>query len=114
MPLLSIRTNVRLEAGEREKTLAEASRAVADMLGKPESYVMVYLEDDASLSFAGSREPAAWLELKSLGLPESETARFSQALCALAQERLGVAPSRTYIEFSSPARHMWGWDGRTF
>ena len=27
---------------------------------------------------------------------------------------LHIPPERIYIEFSSPARHMWGWNSRTF
>jgi len=114
MPLLSIRTNVSLTPEQRADTLRAASHTVADMLGKPEAYVMTHLEDGAALLFAGSDAPAAYLELKSLGLPEHEAARFSAALCALMQKHLGVEPARTYIEFASPARHLWGWNNATF
>jgi phenylpyruvate tautomerase PptA (4-oxalocrotonate tautomerase family) len=114
MPLLSIRTNVSLDEAQRADALRAASRAVAEMLGKPESYVMVHLEDGAALLFAGSDDPAAYLELKSLGLPEQETASFSSTLCALMADLFGLDPARVYIEFSGPARHMWGWNNATF
>lgn len=84
------------------------------MLGKPENYVMVILQTNPAMLFAGSDEPLAYLELKSLGLPEDKTADFSSRLCTLVSELLGVAPERTYIEFSSPARHCWGWNHSTF
>ncbi|MCK5262244.1 MAG: hypothetical protein KAJ92_01105 [Gammaproteobacteria bacterium] len=112
MPLLQINTNISIEDST---TLAkDASRIVSDMLGKPESYVMVMVNADASLIFAGSEEASAHLKLKSLGLDESKTADYSAHLCSFIQNTLGILPSRIYIEFSSPERHMWGWDGNTF
>ncbi len=84
------------------------------MLRKPESYVMVILEDGRDLIFGGSTDPAAYLELKSLGLPETETPAYSATLCGLLQETLGIPPARVYIEFAAPPRHLFGWDGGTF
>ncbi|MGE5154804.1 MAG: phenylpyruvate tautomerase MIF-related protein [Bdellovibrio bacteriovorus] len=114
MPTLRIQTNVQIPVERRAELLARASRTVADMLGKPESYVMVILEGGHDLLFAGSPAPAAFLELISLGLPEERTAHFSRTLCTLLEEALGVPAERVYIGFSSPPRHLFGWSGDTF
>ena len=112
MPVLQITTNASIDDAD---TLAkQASSLAAEMLGKPESYVMVRISGDADLIFAGTNEPCAHLMLKSLGLPESETRAYSEKLCGFIEQQLGVPPSRTYIEFVSPERHMFGWDNRTF
>lgn len=113
MPLLSIETN-QVFTNKQDALLQTASRSVAAMLGKPEQYVMLRLQHNPALWFAGSDKPAAILELKSLGLAEERTAEFSQTLCALIETELGIPAERIYIEFSSPARHMWGWNGGTF
>lgn len=112
MPLLTLSTNQSIE--DKDSICKRLSSITADMLGKPESYVMVMVEDSQSLIFAGSNEPAAYVQLKSLGLPEADTGGLSQQLCQAIEELTGIDSSRTYIEFSSPARHMWGWDNRTF
>ena len=112
MPLLEISTNVRID--DSTALAKDASRIVAGMLGKPESYVMVIINADASLVFGGSDDATAYLTLKSLGMDESKTADYSTHLCGFVQNKLDISPSRIYIEFSSPERHMWGWDGRTF
>lgn len=114
MPYLSIHTNVEIDGARQDNLLETASKTVASMLGKPESYVMVEIQESVAMSFGGSREPLAYLQLKSLGLPETSTADFSATLCGLIQAELGIDPGRIYIEFSGPARHMWGWDNRTF
>jgi phenylpyruvate tautomerase len=114
MPLLKIQTNTPVDADAGKALTAAASAAVADMLGKPERYVMVSVEYNPAMLFAGSDEPLAYLELKSIGLPENRTAEFSAALAGLLKEQLGLSPQRVYIEFAGAERHLWGWDGGTF
>ena len=112
MPVLQITTNASIaDAGALAR---QASSLAADMLGKPESYVMVSINGDADLIFAGSNDPCAHLRLTSLGLPETATRDYSEKLCSFIEQQLGVPPARTYIEFVSPERHMFGWDSRTF
>ncbi len=111
MPLLSIETNQPLD---HQETLKILSSEVADLLGKPESYVMVKYEHNPDMLFAGSNKPLAHLKLKSLGLPENSAANFSARLCALMESRFDVPADRTYIEFASPERHLWGWNSTTF
>ena len=112
MPLLEISTNTEVE--NAEEVAKQASKLTADILGKPESYVMVKLKPVQTLLFAGSSEPAAHLKLKSLDLPENHTTEYSSKLCSFISSALGIESSRIYIEFSNPERHMWGWDERTF
>ncbi len=114
MPLLRVTTNKPLGETEQQQAVKTLSASVAGLLGKPESYVMVILQVNSAMLFAGSDSPLAYLELKSLGLPEDKTGEFSSALCSLASAQLGVTPDRTYIEFSSPPRHFWGWNSSTF
>lgn len=112
MPLLTIKTIIHLN---NKISIAEhASKLTAQMLGKPESYVMVNVKDDQCLMFAGDHQPCALVKLKSLNLPETTTTAFSSSLCDFINTQTGIGTSRIYIEFSNPERHMWGWDKRTF
>jgi len=112
MPVLQITTNVTID--NADALAKQASSLVAEMLGKPESYVMANITGNADLIFAGTNDPCAHLMLKSLGLPESETKTYSEKLCSFIEQQLGVPPSRTYIEFINPERHMFGWNSGTF
>jgi phenylpyruvate tautomerase PptA (4-oxalocrotonate tautomerase family) len=114
MPTLIIKTNADLTDRPRDALLRNASAAVAELLGKPEGYVMVLLEPVSDMCFGADTAPCAYLELKSLGLPEPRTPQLSAALCAFVEEHLGVPKARVYIEFASPPRHLFGFDGRTF
>lgn len=114
MPYLKIQTNQAIDAAAGKSLLARASQLVAGELGKPESYVMVALADNTPMLFAGDDAPLAYLELKSIGLPESKTAALSAALCSLMEDGIGVARDRVYIEFADAPRAMWGWNSTTF
>jgi len=114
VPYLKIQTNRRVDDGRRTELLVAASRLLADILGKPERYVMVALDADVPMVFAASEAPLAYLELKSIGLDEAATTGLSEHLCQLMAERLQVPVERVYIEFANAPRHMWGWNGSTF
>ena len=113
MPYLKIQTNQQLDPEQSQALISKASKLVASELGKSENYVMVSLTPPVPMLFAGSSEPTAYLELKSIGLPESRTADLSKALCNLMAD-LNIEPNRVYIEFADAPRTMWGWDGKTF
>lgn len=114
MPLLSIDTNATPDDDTVASLVRKASGTVAELLGKPERYVMVRLEHNPHMLFGGEDTPLAYLELKSIGLPGDRTAELSQALCDLVSSALGVPSERIYIEFADAERHMWGWNGSTF
>lgn len=114
MPYLKIETNVNINSAQHAELLEHSSSKVAELLGKPESYVMVSLQANVPMLFAGSNAPLAYLELKSIGLPQARTTELSAALTALMGELIGVAEERVYIEFADAERPMWGWKSRTF
>lgn len=112
MPLLKIQTNQTIT--DSSDLLAELSKKVSSMLGKPENYVMIMVEDKISMCFAGNTDPAIFAELKSINFPEDKTPEFSAEICSLLSRSLKVSQDRIYIEFSNASRSMWGWNGRTF
>ncbi len=114
MPLLKIQTNQALDSNRQNTLMSRASQELAEMLGKPERYIMVSVEHNPTMLFGGSDAPLAYLELKSIGLPASKTADFSRALANLLNDQLGLPADRVYIEFSDAPRAMWGWNGGTF
>jgi phenylpyruvate tautomerase PptA (4-oxalocrotonate tautomerase family) len=114
MPFLKIQTNRRLSEEAAQSLASKGSAMVVKLLGKPEAYVMVSVETNTAMRFAGATEPLAYIELKSIGLPESITTPASKALCDLVAAETGVRPEHIYIEFANAAPGMWGWNGDTF
>ena len=114
MPYLKIQTNLPVSKKAERIVLKTASALVSKLLGKPESYVMIALQPDTSMLFAGSDDPVAFLELKAVGLPVRKTKVLSEALCTLIEDHLGIVPQRVYVKFINVKKGMWGWQGDTF
>ena len=114
MPYLKIQTNLPLTEKAEEIVLKSASSLVSTELGKPESYVMVALQPDTPMLFAGTDAPVAFLELKSIGLDARATKRLSEALCRLIEQHLGIPCERVYVKFIDVNHGMWGWKGDVF
>ncbi len=114
MPYLRIQTNQTVGDAKSQALIRQASKKVAEVLCKPEQYVMVELNDKTAMLFAGSDENLAYLELKSIGLISDSTKALSESLCQLINAELGIEQNRIYIEFTDAKRHMWGWNGSTF
>jgi phenylpyruvate tautomerase PptA (4-oxalocrotonate tautomerase family) len=114
MPLLKITTSVP-PAPAHGKLLADLSKLVATQVGKPESYVMTALDHPAQMTFAGTTEPACYVEFKNVGRFRPElTRRLAAEICEQLSRELGVAQNRIYIEFGDAEGYLWGYDGKTF
>ncbi len=114
MPVLLIRTNVARDDEETRCLTARASAAVAGFLGKPESAMLAGATTGAALAFGGDDGPAAYVELKSIGLTAAQCPELSRQICDFLAKDLGVPPKRIYIEFSAIDGKMFGSDGRTY
>lgn len=114
MPYLKIQTNLPMTKPAKQSILRAASALIAEELGKPEEFVMIAIQPDTDMIFAGSDDPVAFLELKSVGLPGRQTRRLSRELCTLLHQHLGISPERTYVKFIDVRHGMWGWKGDTF
>lgn len=114
MPYLLLQTNCTPDSAAQAALITELSTQLADWLGKPEQYVMVALQPGTAMRFAGSDAPCAYLELKSIGLPERQLPELSAQLSRTLTERLGIRAERIYIEFSAAPPQWWGWNGSTF
>lgn len=112
MPYVKVQTNQKVE--KEEDLLKKLSAQMAENLGKPESYIMTALQSELRMTFGGSTEKAAFIEVKSIGLKESMTEELSQFICSFVEKELGIKKNRVYIEFADAPGSMWGWNGGTF
>ncbi len=114
MPYLKLNTNVAIDDAQAPKLLSQLSQIVAQETGKPERYVMVEVNAEKAMLFAGDRKPLAYLECKSIGLSARQAKSLSAALSPLLGTALAIPPDRIYIEFSHCPAQFWGWNGSTF
>lgn len=114
MPYFSIRTNTSLDASVAAALTKKASAFAAELLGKPETYVMVALSPGTAMTFAGSDAPAALIEVKSIGLPEAKCNQFAAAISTFIQAELDIEPGRVFIDFADLPPTRFAWNGKTF
>lgn len=114
MPYFSIETNKAIEEPVHLTMLKEASVFISKMLGKPESYVMVKIIPDEPLTFAGSSERTAFIQLKSIGLPKDRCGEFAERICGFIDEHLRIPKDRIFIEFKDIDPKLFAWNGKTF
>ncbi len=114
MPLLKIETTATLSDDQKTALLKSLSKAVAEVLGKPEQYVMVTVSP-VSILMSGTGGPAAFADLRSIGgLSGEANRRLSQKICQELQEAAASAPNRVYLTFTDVPAANWGWRGATF
>jgi len=114
MPYISIETNQTVDQAANRDLMKKLSAFIAELLGKPESYVMVTIKPGTPLIFAGSDEPAAFVRLKSIGLPKERCTEFSEKICDFVEQELEVPPNRVFIDFKDLERELFGWNSKTF
>uniref|UniRef100_A0A0D9XW21 Protein DETOXIFICATION n=1 Tax=Leersia perrieri TaxID=77586 RepID=A0A0D9XW21_9ORYZ len=100
MPCLNVSTNVNLDGVDTSAVLADASKTVADIIGKPENYVMVVLKGSVPMAFGGTQDPAAYGELVSIGgLNPDVNKKLSAAIASILESKLSVPKKRFYLKF---------------
>lgn len=114
MPFLKISTNKAIDISAQTKFLKSASAQIAATLQKPEKFVMTQFDQPTTMTFGGTDEDTAFLEVKSIGLSNQQAGTLAKEIPVLVENELGIDASRVYIEFSDAPRSFWGWNKGTF
>ena len=111
MPLINVKTSI-TNIEDPEGLLKDLSMELSKLTGKPEQYVMTLLQTSVPMTFAGSKEPCCYVEIKSIGSIDPST--MTSAFCKLIGNKTGISSQRIYIAFEDIPASLWGWDGKTF
>ena len=113
MPYLSIQTNRVLPDEKQTELLGAALKIVATQLGKPESYVMVSFAPAVRMTYAGEESPTAFLELRSIGIPDLKRNSLSSALTDLVARNCEIKPDRIFVVLVDVNARFWSLNGAT-
>lgn len=108
MPYLHVQTNSKVQAHEKTAFLEAVTDTIATELNKQRAYVMAAVETELSLNFDSSEVPAAFMELKVLGLDPAKNANLAAAFAKLAWMHLHVPEDRCFSRFVDTPRGHWG------
>ncbi len=114
MPFIETKTNVTVSK-EAEKQLKESlGRAIANIPGKSESWLMLAIEGDIPMYFRGDDSaPVAFVDVKTYGTaPSSAYEKMTADLTKIYGDILGVSADHMYIRYFGSSD--WGWNGGNF
>ena len=114
MPYFSIQTNQSIADNTIAEIGKKASAFIAAIVGKPEAYVMTAVKAGVPMTFAGNDAPAAFVELKSVGLPEDQCSALAGKISGFVQTELAIEPNRVFIDLVDLPRTRFAWNGKTF
>lgn len=113
MPFINMKTTAALDTAKKEILAQEITRICKECLGKGENWVMTGFEDGVSLSFQGSTEKIAYVEVKAYGSPAATGAdKMTAEICAIVEKELEIPANRVYVSYWGT--NMWGWNGGNF
>ncbi len=113
MPYIDAKISCSVTPDQKDALKTELGKAIS-LLDKPESFLMIGIQDKYDLYFGGVRmEKGAYVSIAMLGEParekdEAMTARVTELL----QEILDI-PAR-FIYVSYQGIRDWGWRGKLF
>ena len=114
MPLMTIRSSVKIDDTAVGSMLSACSARLAELLAQPEAYVMTLFDRPARMTMAGTANPCCLVEIRSVvALSNEQTRAMAQAFCPMLTEHLGVPPNRIFLNFTDFPRSMWGFNGST-
>ena len=111
MPFIQINTSSK-SLVDNDSLQTEISRMIADLTGKPETYVMTMIQSNSQMTFAGSDEPCCFIKFKSIG--SLKPSSMSKSLCELITSKTNIKTNRIYIEFIDVKASNWGFNSSTF
>ena len=113
MPFIDCKFSMKLTEEKKESVKKKLGECIS-IMHKPESYLMVGIDDGYSLYFAGEAlEKGAYVSVSLFGKPAAgDCEKFTSALCALLKDELGIDGDCVYVTYHGVAD--WGWNGGNF
>ena len=113
MPYIKLSTSVSLDEKLEDALKSALGKAITDIPGKTESWLMVELEGDRKLWLGGKKRPLAMIDVKIFGKAEPEDFNaMTGTLCDVCQRVLGIKPDGVYVTYAEVPN--WGWNGENF
>jgi len=113
MPYFKIETNHQINATANSELMKKATRFLAEMMGKPEHVIMVTIKPGRPYVFGGTDDPAAFVQIKAVGLEKDRCPEFSKLICNFLEAEISVQKDRVFIEYIDIDPKIFGWNGDT-
>lgn len=117
MPFINSKVTVKITPEKEAVIKQKLGKAIENIPGKSEGWLMLGFEDEYTLYFKGEKcEKAAFVEVKVYGSPSnsSRTAFESMTaeICRIYGDELGIPAGSIYVTYQMI--EDWGWNGGNF
>ncbi len=114
MPYIESKVSVKVSEEQEKELKTRLGQAISLIPGKSERWLMVGIEDEYHMYFAGDNSvPMAYVDVRLFGGPDEESfAKMTAEITEIFGDVLGVAPDKMYIRYA--ATTDWGWNGSNF
>lgn len=113
MPFIDSKLTVSVTEEQKEKIKSEFGKAITT-LHKTETYLMVGIEDDYDLWFAGNKlDKGAYVSVSLFGSTSaSDYDTMTAKICEIYERELGIPGNAVYVTYHPITD--WGWNGQNF
>lgn len=113
MPFIDSKITLPVPQEKRETIKSELGKVVS-ILSKPESFLMIGIEDNYDLYMGGKKlDKGAYVSVSLFGnASPSAYEQMTSFICDLYQRELGIPGNAVYITYHGVKD--WGWDGQNF
>ena len=113
MPFIDSKITVSVDAQKKEELKRELGQLIST-LHKPETYLMVGIDDSYDLWLGGKNlEKGAYVSVSLFGnAPSDAYNKMTGQICSLFEEKLGIPGSAVYVTYHPV--NEWGWNGSNF
>ena len=113
MPYIELKTDRKISKEIEAELIKSFGRAIEIFPGKTERYLMVNIEGERSMAFAGEIGSCCMVTVDLLGTASEETyLEMTKATCKLVADALNIPENRVYVKYSEYER--WGCGGINF
>ena len=113
MPFIRTTTNVSVSDSAAEKIRQQLGQAIRLIPGKSEQWLMLAMEGDKKMYFAGSDEPLAMAEVSPYGSASGDCYnKLTGKITEILSDVLSIPANRIYVRYAET--EYWGWNGENF
>ena len=113
MPMIDSKLTMKITDGQKEELKAAFGQLIGT-LNKPETYLMVGIEDAYDLWFGGKKlEKGAYVAVSLLGnAPQEQYEKLTGQICDLLSRKFDIPGNAVYVTYHPVSD--WGWNGKNF
>ncbi len=113
MPYIELKTDKKISKEIESELVRRFGKAIETFPGKTERYLMVNVEGERAMAFAGEIGNCCMVSIDLLGSASEDVyAAMTKLTCKLVSEALDIPTDRIYVKYSE--FKIWGWNNINF